>query len=76
MRTSAGIGVVLVVMIPRTGGLERVVRNEKLEELHRETLLTQLHQRIRDVCQGPDGLQYVLTDEQAGALLRIDPATP
>lgn len=60
--------------IPRTGGLERVVFNERLEELRRETLLTELHQRIRDVRQGPDGLLYVLTDEDDGALLRIEPA--
>jgi glucose/arabinose dehydrogenase len=59
--------------IPRTGGLERVVVNDKLEELRRETLLTSLHQRIRDVRQGPDGLLYVITDEDDGALLRIEP---
>jgi glucose/arabinose dehydrogenase len=29
--------------------------------------------RIRDVRQGPDGLLYVLTDEEQGALLRIEP---
>jgi glucose/arabinose dehydrogenase len=60
--------------VPRTGGLERVVVNDKLEELRRESLLTELHQRIRDVRQGPDGLLYVLTDEDDGALLRIEPA--
>jgi glucose/arabinose dehydrogenase len=60
--------------IPRTGGLERVVLNDKLEEIRRETLLTELRQRIRDVRQGPDGLLYVLTDEDDGALLRISPA--
>jgi aldose sugar dehydrogenase len=59
--------------VPRTGGLERVVLNDKLEELRRETLLAELHQRIRDVRQGPDGLLYVLTDEDDGALLRIEP---
>jgi glucose/arabinose dehydrogenase len=60
--------------IPRTGGLERVVVNDQLEELRRERLLTDLHQRIRDVRQGPDGLLYVITDEDDGALLRISPA--
>lgn len=59
--------------IPRTGGLERIVLNDDLEELRRESLLTDLHQRIRDVRQGPDGLLYVLTDEDDGALLRISP---
>jgi glucose/arabinose dehydrogenase len=60
--------------IPRTGGLERVVVNDKLEELRRESLLTDLHQRIRDVRQGPDGKLYVITDEDNGAVLRIEPA--
>jgi glucose/arabinose dehydrogenase len=61
--------------VPRTGGLERVVVNDKLEELRRESLLGELHQRIRDVRQGPDGLLYVITDEDDGALLRIEPAS-
>jgi glucose/arabinose dehydrogenase len=60
--------------VPGTGGLERVVFNDQLGEMRRETLLTALHQRIRDVRQGPDGLLYVLTDEDDGALLRIEPA--
>jgi glucose/arabinose dehydrogenase len=59
--------------VPRTGSLERVVFNDKLEELRRESLLSELHQRIRDVRQGPDGLLYVITDEDNGALLRIEP---
>ena len=59
--------------VPRTGGLERVVVTDKMEELRRETLLTELHQRIRDVRQGPDGLIYVVTDEDDGALLRLEP---
>jgi glucose/arabinose dehydrogenase len=61
--------------VPRTGGLERVVLNAQLQELRRETLLTELHQRIRDVRQGPDGLIYLLTDEDDGALLRLAPAS-
>lgn len=61
--------------IPGTGGLERVVLNDKLQELRRETLLTDLHQRVRDVRQGKDGLLYVLTDETDGALLRLEPAS-
>lgn len=59
--------------IPRTGSVQRVVFNENGEQ-RRETLLQDLHQRIRDVRQGPDGLLYVLTEENAAALLRIEPA--
>jgi aldose sugar dehydrogenase len=60
--------------IPGTGRLDRVVFNAKMQELRRESLLTELHQRIRDVRQGPDGFLYVLTEEEDGALLRIEPA--
>jgi aldose sugar dehydrogenase len=59
--------------IPQTGHLQRVVFNERGEEMRREMLLTELRQRIRDVRQGPDGLLYVLTDENPGALLRLEP---
>jgi glucose/arabinose dehydrogenase len=67
------VGSARIGEIPRTGGLERVVLNDKLEETRRERLLGSLHQRIRDVRQGPDGLLYVITDEDDGALLRIEP---
>jgi len=60
--------------ISGTGRVERVVFNDKLEEIRRESLLTDLHQRVRDVKQGPDGLLYVATDEEDGAILRIEPA--
>jgi len=60
--------------IAPSGRLERVVFNDKLEELRRESLLTELRQRIRDVRQGPDGLLYLLTEEEDAALLRIEPA--
>jgi glucose/arabinose dehydrogenase len=60
--------------MPGTGRVDRVVLNEKLEELRRESLLTDLHQRIRDVKPGPDGFIYVATDEEQGAILRIEPA--
>ena len=59
--------------VDRTGGLERVVLTDSLDDLRRETLLTDLHQRIRDVRQGPDGNIYVLTDGDEFAVLRIEP---
>jgi glucose/arabinose dehydrogenase len=60
--------------IPGTGHLERILFNEKMEELRRESLLVELRQRIRDVRQGPDELLYLLTDAEDGAVLRIEPA--
>ncbi|HUA21424.1 MAG TPA: PQQ-dependent sugar dehydrogenase [Bryobacteraceae bacterium] len=60
--------------IPGTGHLERIVFNARTEELRRESMLGELRQRIREVRQGPDGYLYLLTDEQDGALLRIEPA--
>jgi glucose/arabinose dehydrogenase len=62
--------------VPGTGRLDRVLFNDRMEELRRESLLLDLHQRIRDVKQGPDGLLYVATDEPKGAILRIEPANP
>lgn len=59
--------------VPGTGHLQRVVFNEQ-GEIRREQLLNSLRQRLRYVRQGPDGLLYVLTDEDDGALLRLEPA--
>jgi len=59
--------------VPRSGHLERFDFNEKWEELHREGLLRELQQRIRDVRQSPDGYLYLLTAENDGAMLKIEP---
>ncbi len=61
--------------IPGTGHLERILFNEKMEELRRESLLVELRQRIRDVKQGPDGLLYIVTDQNPGAILRLEPVS-
>ena len=68
------VGSLRTGQIPGTGHIERIVFNEKMEELRRESLLVELRQRIRDVRQGPDGLLYVLVDAEDGAILRIEPA--
>jgi len=68
------VGALRTGEIPGTGHLERIVFNEKTEEMRRESLLVELRQRIRDVKQGPDGLLYVVTDQNPGAILRIEPA--
>lgn len=57
-----------------TGHVQRITFAENGQPIQREPILTQLRQRIRDVRPGPDGLLYVLTDENPGALLRIEPA--
>lgn len=59
--------------IDRTGSLVRVVLDAKLQEVRQEQLLLNLHQRMKDVRQGPDGLLYVLTDEDDSVLMRISP---
>jgi glucose/arabinose dehydrogenase len=63
-----------------TGHIQRIVINEVGRPINREPLLAELRQRIRDVRQGPDGLLYLLTDEDDGMVLRLEPgvqlATP
>ena len=65
--------------IPRTGRVERIVFNARGEEMRRESLLMELRKRVRDVRQGPDGLLYVLAEDEMtantgeGAVLRIEP---
>src|SRR5579863_10082802 len=61
--------------VPRSGHLERIDFNAKWEELHRESMLREIQQRIRDVRQGPDGYLYLLTAENDGALMKMEPFT-
>ena len=68
------VGAMTEGRIPGTGHLQRVVFNERTEEIRRESMLRELRQRIREVREGPDGFLYLLTDEDDGALLRIEPA--
>jgi glucose/arabinose dehydrogenase len=73
-KRNAFVGGMRMGEIPGTGHLSRIVFNANWEEIRREMLLVDLRQRIRDVRQGPDELLYLLTDEDAGAILRIEPA--
>lgn len=68
------VGAMLGGAVQGVGHLERIVFNENWDETGRQSLLTEMKQRIRDVRQGPDGLVYVLTDEENGALIRLEPA--
>jgi glucose/arabinose dehydrogenase len=53
--------------------LLRVTFDGKGDPVAQERMLTDLKQRLRDIRIGPDGNLYVLTDETAGAVLRIEP---
>ena len=66
----------LFIAIMKSQRLERVTFDDKGFVGRREWLLDDLKQRFRDVRQGPDGLLYLLTDEEAGAVLRIEPDSP
>ncbi len=66
------VGSMMTARVPGTGHVERVEFNEN-GEVKREWLLSDLKQRIRDVQQGPDGLIYILTEEENGALLVMEP---
>jgi len=57
-----------------TGHVQRITFSDDGQPIQREPILGQLRQRIRDVRPGPDGLLYVLTDQNPGVLLRIGPA--
>ena len=60
--------------------LIRIAFNQPSQAERREGLLIPLHERIRDVQQGPDGYIYVTTERASGGnsadgnLLRIEPA--
>ena len=66
-----------------TGMNSMLVQRVRLEGRganERESILTQLRQQVRDIRQGPDGLIYVVTRQDAdqtpnsGKILRIEPA--
>jgi aldose sugar dehydrogenase len=73
-RGNAFVGSLMEGRIRWTGHLQRLTFSDDGLPIQREPILGELRQRIRDVRQGPDGLLYVLTDEEPGALLRIEPA--
>jgi glucose/arabinose dehydrogenase len=73
-RGNAIVGAMRFGEIPNTGHMQRIVFNERGEEIRREMFLTEWRQRVREVRQGPDGLIYILTDEAQGGLFRLEPA--
>lgn len=71
---NAFVGSMIMGRTPMTGHVQRITFSDEGVALAREPILQSLRQRIRDVRQGPDGLLYVLTDHDPGAVLRISPA--
>jgi glucose/arabinose dehydrogenase len=55
----------------RTNSIHRIAIDDSGTATELDTI--SVNQRVRDVRQGPDGLLYVLTDEAAGQLIRIEP---
>lgn len=53
--------------------LHRLVLDGDGEVTHEEVLLADTLGRIRDVRQGPDGMLYVVTDDEDGGVYRLEP---
>jgi len=68
------VGALRTGEIPGTGHLERILINREYEEMRRESLITDLRQRVRDVEMGPDEFIYLATEQRDGAILKIEPA--
>ena len=66
-------GNLLLANMSRPPSLVRMVLSSDGHVIGMERLLENLGQRLRDVRVAPDGSVYVLTDETAGAVLRITP---
>lgn len=71
-KSSVFVGAMRVGQVEGTGHLVRIQFDENGNERRRELMLTSLAQRIRDVKQGPDGFLYLLTEEDDGAVLRLE----
>ena len=67
-------GDLLLAHMSRPASLLRMKLDSGGHVVASEPLLTNLGQRLRDVRVGPDGAIYLLTDETAGAVLKITPA--
>ena len=71
-RGNALVGALMRGRVRATGHFQRL-SFENDRAITREPILIELRQRIRDVRPGPDGLVYVLTDENPGVLLKLEP---
>lgn len=71
---NAFVGSMMAGRMRWTGHIQRIVFDDEGHALQREPILIELRQRVRDVRPGPDGLLYVLTDQNPGVVLRLEPA--
>jgi glucose/arabinose dehydrogenase len=69
---NAFVGSMMAGRIRWTGHVQRLTF-ENGQPIQREPILVEIRQRIRDVRAGPDGLLYVLTDQNPGVVLRVEP---
>ena len=68
-------GNALIPNMGRPASLVRMVLSPEGHVIATEQMLGDLGQRLRDVRVAPDGSIYLLTDETAGAVLRITPGS-
>ena len=69
------VGALRTGEIPGTGHLERILFNEKMEELRRESLLVPTCGSASATSAGARRLLYVIVDhDQNGGILRIEPS--
>ena len=68
-------GDLLLPNMSRPASLVRMVLAPDGHVVAQERMLEDLGQRLRDVRVGPEGAVYLLTDETAGAVLKITPAS-
>ncbi len=61
-----------MLMATKARVLLRVEFDDSGRPVHQERMFAELGQRLRDVRLGPDGYIYLLTDEAAGAMLRVE----
>jgi glucose/arabinose dehydrogenase len=69
---NALVGALMRGRVRGSGHFQRLTF-ENGKAITREPILLELRQRVREVQPGPDGLIYVLTDENPGVLLRLSP---
>ena len=62
-----------MLMATMTRSVLRATFDAQGQPTGQERMLTELRQRFRDLRLGPDGFVYLLTDETAGAMLRMEP---